>query len=82
MRFATLGFSNCPFFAVVSSPHSVGGLSRSRPLPGGLCVTTADGQQPIYIYHICLNCYPCFMYLWPNVIKYSSSSCLNIHFKP
>lgn len=34
-----------PLSSVVSPPHSVGGLSRSRPLPGGLCGARVDGRS-------------------------------------
>ena len=34
------------YFSVVSPPHSVGGLSQSRPLPGESCGAKVDGRRP------------------------------------
>ena len=41
-----LGSSPSPFSFVVSPPHSGGGLSQSRLLPGKFCGAKVDSQWP------------------------------------
>ena len=40
-----LGSSPSPFSSAVSPPHSVGGLSQSRPLSGEFCSAKVDSRQ-------------------------------------
>ena len=38
--------SRYPSSSAVSPPHSVGGLSQNRPLPGEFCGDKVDGLRP------------------------------------
>ena len=45
MRLALVSATS-PFSSVVPPPHSVGGLSQRRPLPGESCGAKVDGRRP------------------------------------
>ena len=42
-----LGSYPCRFSSAVSPPHSVGGLSQSRPLPDEFCGPTVGGRRSV-----------------------------------